>query len=198
MRRRSGSEKSDDNFIVIETTETFHLHIVHMNNPFIPRPLNPGEEVEVCNLVARSFNEFIAPDFPDEGIEEFFRYSNPRALIKRSDGNHFVLVAEAQGSIAGMIEIRETRHVSMLFVDKAFHRRGIGKELLRAALDRIESVNRPPRKVTVHSSRFAVPFYESLGFARTEEEKIIHGVIHIPMALVLDEGRILRHENAPR
>ncbi len=169
-----------------------------MNNPIQIRLINPGEEVEVVNLVARSFNEFIAPDFPEEGIEEFFRYSNPRALIKRSEGSHFVLVAEAEGAIAGMIEIREMRHVSMLFVEKAFHRRGIGKELLGAALDRIKSESRPPKKVTVHSSRFAVPFYESLGFTRTEDEKIIHGVIHIPMALVLRKGRILRHENTSR
>ena len=160
--------------------------------------MNTGEEVEVCNLVARSFNEFIAPDFQDEGIEEFFNYANPRALIKRSEGNHFVLVAEAEGAIAGMIEIREMRHVSMLFVDKAYHRRGIAKELFSAALDRIKSESRPPKKVTVHSSRFALPFYESLGFVRTEAEKIIHGVIHIPMALVLRKGRILRHENTPR
>lgn len=169
-----------------------------MNIPLILRHMDPGEEVEVSNLVARSFNEFISPDFPEEGIEEFFGYSNPRALVKRSDGNHFVLVAETEGIIAGMIEIREMRHVSMLFVEKAFHRRGIAKGLLIAALDRIETESRPPKKVTVHSSRFAVPFYESLGFVRTEEEKIIHGVIHIPMALALREGRILRHENASR
>ncbi len=169
-----------------------------MNIPPILRTMDPGEEVEVVNLVARSFNEFIAPDFPDEGIEEFFGYSNPRALVKRSDGNHFVLVAEAEGSITGMIEIREMRHVSMLFVDKAFHRRGIGKELLTAALDKIKSDRNAPKKVTVHSSRFAVPFYENLGFVRTEEEKIINGVIHIPMALTLREGRLLRHEKASR
>jgi ribosomal protein S18 acetylase RimI-like enzyme len=160
--------------------------------------MNPGEEVEVVNLVARSFNEYIAPDFPEEGIEEFFRYSNPRALRKRSDGSHFVIVAEAEGTIAGMIEIREMRHVSMLFVDKAFHRRGIGKALFRAALDRIKSEGRTPKKLTVHSSRYAVPFYESLGFVRTGDEMIIHGVIHIPMALTLREGRLLRHENASR
>jgi GNAT superfamily N-acetyltransferase len=162
------------------------------------RPLLPGEEVEVSNLVARSFNEYIAPDFPEEGIEEFFRYANPRALRKRSDGSHFVIIAEAEGVIAGMIEVREMRHVSMLFVDKTFHKRGIGKELFKAALDRIKSESRPPKKVTVHSSRYAVPFYESLGFVRSDEEKIIHGVIHIPMALMLREGRILRHENASR
>ena len=86
----------------------------------------------------------------------------------------------------------------MLFVDKAFHRKGIGRELFAAALERIYSEGPMPEMLTVNSSRFAVPFYESLGFVRSEEEKIIHGVIHIPMALPLREGRILRHENSPR
>jgi len=160
--------------------------------------MRPGEEVEVANLVARSFNEFVAPDFPEEGIDEFFTYANPRALRKRSEGSCFVLVAESEGVIAGMIEVREMRHISMLFVDKASHRKGIGKGLFAAALERIGSVSQPPKILTVNSSRFAVPFYESLGFVRSEEEKIIHGVIHIPMALPLREGRILRHENSPR
>jgi GNAT superfamily N-acetyltransferase len=162
------------------------------------RPLMSGEEIEISNLVAKSFNEFIAPDFADDGIDEFFNYANARALQKRSEGDHFVLVAESGGVIAGMIEIREMRHVSMLFVDKAFHRKGIGKGLLSAALDRIKSDRSPQNKVTVYSSRFAVPFYESLGFVRTEDEQIINGVIHVPMALTLREGRILRHENSTR
>lgn len=111
-----------------------------MTDPINLRLMRPGEEVEVCNLVARSFNEFVAPDFGEDGIEEFFNYSNPRALRKRSEGDHFVLVAEAEGAIAGMIEIREMRHVSMLFVDKAFHRRGIAKNLFKrsARQDEIE------------------------------------------------------------
>ncbi|HKQ33299.1 MAG TPA: GNAT family N-acetyltransferase, partial [Thermodesulfobacteriota bacterium] len=162
------------------------------------RPMRPGEEIEVSNLVARSFNEFVAPDFPEEGIDEFFTYANPRALQKRSEGSHFVLVAESDGVPAGMIEVKELRHISMLFVDKAFHRKGIGKKLFTAALERIYSEAPVYEILTVNSSRFAVPFYESLGFVRSEEEKIIHGVIHIPMALSLGEGRILRHENSSR
>jgi ribosomal protein S18 acetylase RimI-like enzyme len=162
------------------------------------RAARPGEETAVSNLVARSFNEFIAPDFSDEGIDEFFKYANPRSLAKRSGNNHFVLVAEAEGEIAGMIEVREMKHVSMLFVDKAHHRKGIGKELFRLALERIMSAESHPENVTVHSSRFAVPFYESLGFTKTSEEKIIYGIIHIPMALTLSEGRILRHEHSTR
>ena len=150
-------------------------------NGAVYRAARPGEETAVSNLVARSFNEFIAPGFSEEGIDEFFKYANPRSLAKRSEDSHFVLVAEAGGEIAGMIEVREMKHISMLFVDKAHHRKGIGKELFR-----------------VHSSRFAVPFYESLGFTKTSEEKIIYGVIHIPMALTLPEGRILRREHSTR
>ena len=162
------------------------------------RAARPGEETAVSNLAARSFNEFIAPDFSEEGIDEFFKYANPRSLKKRSEDSHFVLVAEAGGEIAGMIEIREMKHISMLFVDKSRHRKGIGKGLFRLALDRIKSEESPPESVTVHSSRFAVPFYENLGFVRTSEEKIIYGVIHIPMALALPEGKILRREDFAR
>jgi len=164
----------------------------------IYRPALPGEEAAVSNLVARSFNEFIAPDFLEEGIEEFFKYANPRSLAKRSEGTHFILVAEAEGEIAGMIEVREMSHISMLFVDKAHHRKGIGRELLRLALNRIASANPPPEEITVNSSRFAVLFYESLGFVKTCDEKIIYGVVHVPMALTLHEGKIIRCEDPAR
>ncbi|MEQ9618473.1 MAG: GNAT family N-acetyltransferase [Deltaproteobacteria bacterium] len=162
----------------------------------IYRPLRPGEEAEVCNLVARSFNEFIAPEFSEDGIEEFFRYANPRELAKRSLGNHITIVAETDGAIAGIIEIRGRRHISMLFVDKEFHRRGIAKELVGTALERIGSGSGTPEKITVNSSTFAVPFYESLGFVQTSGPKTIHGVLHIPMALKLSGGNIIGNENA--
>ena len=165
-------------------------------NGAVYRAARLGEETSVSNLVARSFNEFIAPEFSEEGVDEFFKYANPRSLKKRSEDSHFVLVAEADGEIAGMIEVREMKHVSMLFVDKAHHRKGIGKALFQLALGRIMSEEPLPERVTVHSSRFAVPFYENLGFTKTSEEKIIYGVIHIPMALTLPQGKILRREHS--
>jgi len=167
-------------------------------NGFVYRPSRPGEETAVSNLVARSFNEFIARDFLEEGIEEFFKYANPRSLAKRSEGAHFIHVAEIGGEIAGMVEVREMSHISMLFVDKAHHRKGIGRELLRLALELIKSGGSAPEEITVNSSRFAVPFYESLGFVRTCEEKTIYGVVHVPMALTLTEGKIIRCEDPAR
>lgn len=173
-------------------------HYTSTKQNAVYRPARPGEETAVSNLVARSFNEFIAPYFSEEGIEEFFKYANPRSLAKRSKDAHFVLVAEIDGEIAGMIEIREMSHISMLFVDKARHGKGIGRELVRLALERVKSESSPPEEITVNSSRFAVPFYERLGFLKTSEEKIINGFVHIPMALARPEGKILRREDPAR
>lgn len=158
-----------------------------MNCSILYRPLNPGDEVKVCNLVARSFNEFIAPGLTEEGIEEFFRYANPRALSRRSRSGHHVILAEADGRLAGMVEVKELRHLSTLYVDKDFHGKGIASELLTLALDHIKSNSPTPKEVTIHSSIYARPFYESMGFRKTEEEKTIYGILHVPMSLILSE-----------
>lgn len=156
-----------------------------MLNSLIYRTLKPGEEIEVCNLAARSFNEFIAPGFTEKGINEFFKYSNPRAFKRRLESGYFAMVAESKGDLAGMIELRGNNHISMLYVDKAFHRKGVAKELVRLALEKVSSNNESPKDITVNSSRYAVPFYEGLGFIQYEDEKSIFGVIHIPMVLSL-------------
>ncbi len=148
-----------------------------MNQLSTIRPLVDGEEVEVCNLVARSFNEFIAPEFSEEGVNEFFKYANPRAFRKRNDSGYLTMVSEIDGSIAGMIEIRGNSHISMLYVDKSHHRKGIAKALIREVMKTLDLSS----DITVNSSRYAVPFYESLGFIQFESEKTIYGVIHIPM-----------------
>ncbi|MEE8136044.1 MAG: GNAT family N-acetyltransferase, partial [Thermodesulfobacteriota bacterium] len=154
-----------------------------MTNSINFRQLKPGEEIEVCNLAARSFNEFIAPGFAEEGVQEFFKYSNPRAFKRRLESGYFAMVAESQGKLAGMIELRGNNHISMLYVDKAFHRKGVAKELVRLALEKVSSNNESPKDITVNSSRYAVPFYYGLGFIQYEDEKSIFGVIHIPMVL---------------
>ena len=141
------------------------------------RPLSDGEEIEVCNLVARSFNEFIAPEFSEEGVEEFFKYANPRAFKKRIDLGYLAMVSEIDGNLAGMIEVRGSSHISMLYVDKLYHRRGVAKGLIKEAAKSLELSS----EITVNSSRYAVPFYESLGFIQFENEKTIYGVTHIPM-----------------
>ncbi len=156
-----------------------------MTNSINLRPLKSDEKFKVCNLVARSFNEFIAPGFSEEGVDEFFKYANPRALKKRVESGYLAMVAESEGELVGMIEMRGSSHISMLYVDKAFHRKGVARDLVRLALEETSSNVESPKDITVNSSRYAVPFYESLGFIQFENETSIFGVVHIPMALSL-------------
>lgn len=147
------------------------------------RKINDYEAIEVCNLVARTFNEFIAPEFTQQGVDEFFLYSNPSALKKRLELDYFSMVAEYADKIAGMIEVKGNTHISMLYVDKQFQRKGIAKSLINNAFKHVSFEKETPKDITVNSSRYAIPFYESLGFIQFEEEKSIYGVIHIPMVV---------------
>ncbi len=145
----------------------------------------PGEETEVCDLVSRVFNEFVAPGYAQEGIQEFFKYVKPESLLTRFQANHIFLVAVVGDKIVGVIEIRDYDHVSLLFVDPQFQRRGIARELLRRSLATCHRHKPDLAEMTVNSSPYAVPIYEKLGFRQTEPEQVKNGIRFIPMVLKL-------------
>ncbi|EKU97666.1 putative acyltransferase [Leptolyngbya sp. PCC 7375] len=149
------------------------------------RPLNVTDAREVSELVARGFNEFVAPECSSEGIQEFYRYIQPNAFRTRVQTNHFSLITLVQDKIVGVIEMRDHNHISLLFVTSEFQHRGIAKELLRQALQ-ICRANEPRlSEISVNSSSYAVPIYEKLGFHRAGERQVRNGIGFIPMVLKL-------------
>ena len=79
-----------------------------MGNQFTDRLMNRGEEEKVINIVTTVFNEFVAPQYSDEGVAEFFRYANSEALAERSKLNHFTMIVEKSDEPIGIIEIRNS------------------------------------------------------------------------------------------
>ena len=152
--------------------------------------MEPSEETGVCNLVICVFREFIAHQHSQEGVREFLKYVQPELLLRRSQKNHFVLLATIQGKIVGMIEIRNNRHVSLFFVDKRFQQRGIGRELLRRSLKicKLEiSLKRSPelQEVSVNSSPNSIQIYERMGFRQKSSEQVKNGIRFTEMVLEL-------------
>jgi predicted GNAT family N-acyltransferase len=147
--------------------------------------MEKSEETEVSKLVIRIFNEFIAPAYSQEGINEFIKYAQPDALLSRSQKRHFILLATVQGSIVGMIEICDYNHVAMLFVGGPFQGKGISRELLRQALEICQKNEPKLRKVTVDSSPNSIHIYKKLGFVPTNSEQVINGIRFTPMTLEL-------------
>lgn len=152
-----------------------------MSKPFTIRQMKSTEEERVCDLIQRVFNEFVAPHYSQEGVQEFLRYIDPVLLAERIQSNHFILLAELGEELAGMIEVRHWNHISLLFVDDRFHRRGIARELIRKALDISKSGCSELSEVTVNSSPNAVEAYEKLGFHVQGSERTEHGIPFVPM-----------------
>ncbi len=154
-----------------------------MNEQFYFRPMRIGEAPAVSELVLSLFSEFVGSDYSEEGILEFKKFVSPEALELRGSENHFVWVAEVGGILVGMIDIRDGNHVALLFVDKSYHRHGVAKDLLRAALKESRGTAPDLERVTVNSSRYGVPAFEKLGFRQTGPERDVNGIAFIPMAM---------------
>lgn len=156
-----------------------------MITPITHRLMEHGDEAAICELIVEVFNEFEAPEYPQEGVDEFLRYIKPNLLHKRAESDHFTLVAFAGEVIVGMIEIRELRHVSLMFVRKTYHRQGIAKNLFQMALERCLQFNPDLAEMTVNSAPYAVPIYERFGFVAQSEEMVSNGIRFIPMKKIL-------------
>ncbi len=154
------------------------------------------EEIKLDNLkntlylVEKVFNEFEAPDYSKEGIENFYKFANYNNIKESLNRNLKILIAKDEEKIIGMIAFRDYSHISMLFVDKEYHRKGIGARLVEEAKKYCRFNNKEIEYITVNSSPYAVDFYHKLGFEDTDTERLTDGIRFIPMKLKVNEDII--------
>ena len=150
-----------------------------MNLDIQYRFMHPGEEASVCSLIENVFNEFVAPDYDLEGINEFFKFANLLAMTERAGMEQVIVVAERKSDLVGIIEMRKCEHIALLFV--SYHGRGIAKELIKKAVE--ECCKRQPdiKTITVNSSLFAEPVYSRMGFKATGLVQEKNGITFVPM-----------------
>jgi GNAT superfamily N-acetyltransferase len=149
------------------------------------REMKSGEEAIVVDLVLKIFDEFVAPQYTQEGVVEFKKFVRIDALADRLRSGNIVLLAELEKRIIGIIEIRENSHIALLFVDKSMQRKGIAKELIRKSINMCKERKPSIEKITVNSSPNAFTGYQNIGFKKVEDEKAVNGIRFIPMELIL-------------
>lgn len=142
--------------------------------------MKKGEEAQVCSLVEKVFNEFVAPDYGVEGIDEFFKFANPLALAERAGSEQVVVVAEQGPDLVGMIEMLKCEHIAMLFVSN--RGKGIAKELISRAVEECSKKQPELKRISVNSSPFAEPIYYKMGFKQTGPPQEKNGIKFVPMA----------------
>jgi GNAT superfamily N-acetyltransferase len=146
--------------------------------------MSSGEEQLVCELVKVVFNEFVAPDYDQDGVDNFFCFANAAAMAERVQSGGYVLVAKQSGRLVGMLEFSRPDRIAMLFVSQ--RGQGIAKELVARAIERARVENPALSKVTVHSSPFAKTAYQKMGFRQTGDIATEQGIRYVPMALLLN------------
>lgn len=97
--------------------------------------------------------------------------------------DNVILVSEDQDNLNGIIELKEGRHVAMLFVDTQHQNKGVGKRLLSEAL-----VYARVSVVTVSASLSSVPAYIRYGFECKGDVAESSGLIYQPMELELNKS----------
>jgi len=150
------------------------------------RLMRPGDEGFTFDLVKRGFDEFVRRDCSREGIEEFLSASHTMVFGRPS--GHFVMVAESDGQIVGMIDVKNDSHICLLFVDSSCHGQGIGRELVEQATAICRSRQPDLKMIDVNSSLWAVPVYISLGFCQVEPQQERMGIRFVRMVKQIESG----------
>ncbi len=139
------------------------------------RKIRPEERETALLLVWKVFQEYEAPDYTQEGVEAFYKsIHDEKYLSELCWYGAFV-----QEALVGVIAARNAgTHIALFFVDGAYHRQGIGKQLFQAAL-----AANPSHVMTVNSSPYAASVYHKLGFEDTGSEQVANGLRFTPMRL---------------
>ena len=137
---------------------------------------------EAMALAWKTFLRYEAPDYTQEGIRNFREFITDTTLYRMYvTGSYQMFVAISDNKIVGMLTMRGTSHISLLFVDGAYHNNGIARELIQKLCNFLMQEVGGIRRVTVNAAPYAVGFYHKLGFRDLGEETMKDGIIFTPM-----------------
>jgi GNAT superfamily N-acetyltransferase len=153
-----------------------------MGNDIIFDEIKINEINKVSNMVNNVFDEFVGIDYSEDGKETFKDYITPKSILERfNNGTSHLYIAKYIDEIIGILEIKNRDHISLFFVKKDFHGKGIWKILISNYIKTLKQDNNGIKTMTVNSSFFAERIYSKLGFIKTDEIQERDGIKYIPM-----------------
>lgn len=148
------------------------------------RKITKSELPQVVELTLRVFDEFEAPEYPSEGVQTFHNIMADELFLNQiciygafDESAGTVQSADTTSKLAGIIATRNNgNHITLFFVDKNYHRKGIGRNLFE-----LVKADNTTGTLTVNSSPYAVEVYKHLGFTPTGPEELKDGIRSTPM-----------------
>jgi len=142
------------------------------------RRATPEDLDSIKNICIDSFMLSIAPTLEEEGVNTFQSIVSVNALNSRIEQGNLMIVYENNNEIVGVLELKEARHIAMLFVSPKFQNRGVGRSLMLAMYEYIKS-----NMITVSASLTSVSAYLSYGFEYSGVVSESAGLKYQPMEM---------------
>jgi GNAT superfamily N-acetyltransferase len=132
------------------------------------------------NLIWEVFLEFEAPEYSQEGIDEFKRFLDEQT----EEFSLEMYGAFEKDELLGVIVTTSVgSHIALFFVRPEHHGRHIGRKLFEHIIPLCGS-----EFITVNSSPYAVKIYRKLGFADTASEQLTNGIRYVPMKYTVERN----------
>ena len=129
------------------------------------RPARSQDVRPAIALSLRVFMEYTAPLLAEKSVEYYRAGCGDEAMLEKYETGQWRMFAAFDGeTLVGMACEREGAQIARLYVDSAYHRKGIATRLLKALLEGMNAA-----KITLSASPYALPFYTKYGFVPTGE-----------------------------
>lgn len=140
------------------------------------------DTADISHLMRPLAEKYIACEFSPEGARNLLVSMETDAIEGYFKSGFKYHVAVEDDVLAGVVGIRENKHVYHLFVADSFCERGLARELWHVARVACRQAGNLG-EFTVNSSKFAVEMYRKFGFVESSAPETKNGVISIPMRL---------------
>lgn len=144
--------------------------------PYEIRWAVPEDWQETMEMIWRTFLRFEASDYTAEGVANFRDFITDGRIYRMFlEGTYLMMVALDQGKIIGQISVRNRNHISLLFVDEAYHKKGVGRELVSSMGEYLKK-EKNELFMSVKAAPYAVGFYRRTGFHICSPEEEFSGI----------------------
>ena len=158
-----------------------HYQVNEKKPNVIVRSAYRDEWDDAMALAWRTFMQFEARDYTAEGISSFQDFITDTTLYRMFVMGAYQLFCAVEGKkLVGIISLRNETHISLLFVDASYHKKGIGRALIEY-LGNYVFLEEGCQKMTVNAAPYAVEFYHKLGFYDIGLEQTNDGIRYTPM-----------------
>lgn len=142
------------------------------------------EWLPAMDMIWRTFLKYEGEEYSEEGIRHFFEFISGDELYEAFlRGEYRLMVALDGDRIIGAGSVRDRNHLSLLFVDDAYHHRGVGSSILTKLCDYLYK-EAGERYMSLEAAPYAVNFYRKQGFRTVRPEMEYAGIRVTPMEKV--------------